>query len=131
MPELTGADRLRRRFILMTGDSAMESALQAQMLPGWDMVRVTDLGEIGDWHDGLFYRFLLLDLDETDIFDPLDVVCILRMRHAVNIPVFCFGGDENLKDEMRLARADCFFGRDEILNLLPRFMEQYRWGSDE
>lgn len=131
MPELTRADRLRCRFILMTGDSAMESAPQAQMLPGWDMVHATDLGEIGDWHDVLFYRFLLLDLDEAGIFDPLDVVRTLRMRHAVNIPGFCFGGDENLKDEMRLARADRFFGRDEIPDILPRSMEQYRWGSDE
>lgn len=131
MAEPTIAQRLRRRFVLMSTDPAIETALRGQVPDGWDMVCITDLDEAGDWHDVLMFRFLLLDLDETNAFDPLDVIGILRVRHMVNIPVFCFGGDEDLRDEMRLSRADRFLERTEIPAMLPRFLEQYRWGADE
>lgn len=131
MAEPTIEQRLQRRFIVMTADPAMEATLRAQVPQGWEMVRVTDLEELGDWHDILLYRFLLLDLDEVDAFDPLDIIRMLRMQHMINIPVFCFGGNEDLKDEMRLSRADRFFERTEIVAMLPRFFEQYRWGTDD
>lgn len=131
MAEPTIEQRLQRRFIVMTTDPAMETALRAQVPQGWEMVRITDLEELGDWHDILLYRFLLLDLDEIGAFDPLDVIRMLRMQHMINIPVFCYGGDEDLKDEMRLSRADRFFERAEIIAVLPRFFEQYRWGTDD
>lgn len=131
MAEPTIEQRLQRRFIAMTTDRAMEATLRAQVPQGWEMVCVTDLEELGNWHDILLYRFLLLDLDEIDAFDPLDVIRTLRMQHMINIPVFCFGGDEDLKDEMRLSRADRFFDRAEIVAMLPQFFEQYRWGTDD
>lgn len=123
--------RLQRRCILMTCDAGMEAAVRECMPAGWDLHRITDLAEIGDWHEVLLYRFLLLDLDEVDAFDPLDVIRELRIGHQINLPVFCFGGDEELRDEMRLSRADRFFDRDELLALLPRFFAQYGWGGPD
>jgi hypothetical protein len=131
MAEPTIERRLQRKFILMSTDPGIESALQERLPGGWEMVRITDLEEIGDWNDVLLYRFLLLDLDELQAFDPLDVIHVLRTQYLINIPVFCFGGDEDLRDEMRLARADRFFDRDDIVGMLPRFLEQYGWGAAE
>jgi hypothetical protein len=127
MAEPTIEKRLQRRLILMTTDPELAAALRAQLPPAWEMVEVTDLDALGDWNDVLLYRFLVLDLDETEAFDPLDVIHVLRMQHMINIPVLCFGGDEVLRDEMRLARADRFFDRDEIIAVLPQFLEQYAW----
>lgn len=130
MAEPTIKKRLQRKFILMTTDSAIESALRAQVPSGWEMHTITDLDALGDWHDVLLYRFLLLDLDEIDAFDPLDVIRTLRMQYQINVAVFCFGGDRDIRDEMRLSRADRFFERDEIAALLPKFLEQFRWGGE-
>jgi len=121
--------RLKRKFILMTTDEALTARVRELTPEGWSAVIVTDLDEIGDWHEILLYRFLLIDLDEVDAFDPLDVIRVLRMQHQINTPVFCFGGEEDIRDEMRLARADRFFEREEMLQMLPRFFEQYRWGE--
>lgn len=121
--------RLKRRFIVMTADAQMLARLQAVTPQSWELVQVTDLDELGDWHEVLMYRFILLDLDEVEAFDPLDVIHLLRMQYQVNTPVFCFGGDEAIQDEMRLARADRFFGREEMITMLPKFFEQYAWGE--
>jgi hypothetical protein len=51
------------------------------------------------------------------------------MQYQINLPVFCFGGDQDIQDEMRLSRADRFFDRDEMITRLPDFLEQYRWGE--
>lgn len=113
----------------MATDEAMLARIRPVVPDGWEMVPVIDLEEIGDWHEILLYRFVLLDLDEIEAFDPLDVIRILRMQYQINIPVFCYGGDEGIRDEMRLARADRFFGPDEMIEMLPRFFEQYGWGE--
>jgi DNA-binding response OmpR family regulator len=123
--------RLERKFILMTADAEMRAALQARVPSGWEMVVATDLDDIGDWAEILLYRFLLLDLDEVDAFDPLDVIRALRMQHQVNIAVFCFGGDQDIRDEMRLNRADRFYEREQIAAMLPQFLEQYGWGGTQ
>lgn len=129
MAEPTIARRLERKFIVMTRDRAILEGLRAHLAEEWDMVVVTDLEEIGDWHEILLHRFLLLDLDEIDAFDPLDVIRALRMEYMLQIAVFCFGGDRDLRDEMRLARADRFYERDEIVGMLPQFLAQYGWGK--
>jgi hypothetical protein len=49
------------------------------------------------------------------------------MEYQINLPVFCFGGDEDIRDEMRLSRADRFFDREEMLERLPEFLRQYDW----
>ena len=125
----TIADRLRRRFIVMSRDAAVLDALRAQTPTGWEMVAATDLASLGDWDDILLYRFLLLDLDEVDAFDPLDVIREIRTQLMLQIAVFCFGGDSAMRDEMRMARADRFYERDEIVAKLPQFLTQYGWGG--
>lgn len=113
----------------MVSDQEMLERIRSVTPEGWGMVQVTDLEDLGDWHEVLLYRFILIDLDEIDAFDPLDVIRTLRMHYQINVPVFCFGGDEDIQDEMRLARADRFFTPDELLEMLPRFFEQYGWGQ--
>ena len=127
MTEPTIARRLERRIIVMTRNAQMLDQLQACVEPPWEMVPVTDLEDLGPWNEVLLYRFLLLDLDEVEAFDPLDVIRILRMEYQINLPVFCFGGDADIQDEMRLSRADRFFTRDEMLERLPEFLRQYDW----
>ncbi len=119
--------RLQRRFIVMSADAGMIEALRARVPADWEMVVTTDLDQLGDWSEILLYRFLLLDLDEIDVFDPLDVIRAIRTEHMVQIAVFCFGGDSELRDEMRLARADRFFDRGEMAAVLPQFLSQYSW----
>ncbi len=127
MTEPTISRRLERRIILMTRDEEMIRQLQACLEPPWELTVVTDLEDLGAWNEVLLYRFLLLDLDEVDMFDPLDVIRILRMEYQINLPVFCFGGDADIQDEMRLSRADRFFSREEMIQRLPEFMRQYDW----
>ena len=129
MSEPTIERRLQRKYIVMTADGEMLGKLEDVTPAGWEQVQITDLDDIGDWHEVLLYRFLLLDLDEIEAFDPLDIIRILRTQFQINIPVFCFGGDEDIQDEMRLARADRFFSREEMLEMLPQFCEQYAWGG--
>jgi hypothetical protein len=119
--------RLQRRFIVMSTDAGMIEALRAHVPADWEMVVATDLDQLGDWGEILLYRFLLLDLDEIDAFDPLDVIRAIRTEHMLQIAVFCFGGDSELRDEMRLARADRFFDRGEMVAVLPQFLNQYSW----
>ena len=45
----------------------------------------------------------------------------------LNVPIFCFGGGAAQRDAARLARADRFFERAEIAQMLPRFCEQFGW----
>lgn len=127
MSEPTIERRLEKRVILMTQDAGLTERMQAQLPQGWQLHRVTDLDALGPWNEILLYRFLLLDLDEIEAFDPLDVIRMLRMEYQINLPVFCFGGDQDIQDEMRLARADRFFGRDEMIDKLPEFIRQYDW----
>jgi hypothetical protein len=127
MSEPSIARRLERRIILMTRDPEMIRNVEATLEAPWQLVTVTDLEDLGAWNEVLLHRFLLLDLDEVEAFDPLDVIRMLRMEYQINLPVFCFGGDEDIRDEMRLSRADRFFGREEMLERLPDFLRQYDW----
>lgn len=129
MAQPTIKRRLERKFIVMTRDEALLAALRAQLTPEWELVPVLDLAALGEWNDILLYRFLLLDLDETDAFDPIDVIRAIRMECMLQIAVFCFGGDRDVRDEMRLARADRFYERGQIVQMLPEFLRQYGWGA--
>lgn len=119
--------RLQRKFIVMSRDEALLSALRAAVPAEWLMVETHDLEEIGGFQDVLQHRFILLDLDEYDAFDPLDVIRAVRMELMLNVPIFCFGGASDVRDEARLSRADRFFERDEILEKMKLFCEQYQW----
>ena len=129
MGEPTIQRRLQRKYILMTADQDMVARCRDLTPEGWELVQVTDLDDIGDWHEILLHRFIMLDLEEVEAFDPLDVIRIIRTQYQINTPVFCFGGDDDIRDEMRLARADRFFDREGMLMMLPEFLEQYAWGG--
>ncbi len=121
----TIADRLRRRFILLTTDPDMIARLRQAMPADWEMTVTRDLDEIGDWHDILLYRFILMDLDEAQAFEPQEIVQRLRMEYQLNIAVFCFGGDPALRETLRMLRADRFFDREEMIAKLPMFLQRY------
>ena len=123
----TIAARLKRRFLVMTADVALRETLRALVPTDWEMVAITSLDEAGDWNEILLYRFLLLDLDEVEAFDPIDVIRTLRMEYLLQIAVLCFGGDTDIQDEMRMSRADRFYGREQIVTVLPQFLAQYAW----
>jgi len=120
---------MRRRFIVLCRDTRIEDGLRAALPEKWEMKMATALDAVGGFEEILQHRFMLLDLDETEAFDPLDVLRKLRVDLMLNLPVFCFGGAPDLQDAARLARADRFFARDEIVARLPGFCAQYAWGA--
>lgn len=129
MTKPTVEARLQRRFIVMSSDQALIDALEQSRPEGWELVVATDLDQIGEFHDVLLHRFLLLDLDDRAL-DALDIIRTIRMEYMLNIAIFCFGGDAELRDEARLNRADRFFERDEIVEKMKLFCHQYRWGDE-
>ncbi|OFC43078.1 hypothetical protein BAE30_14750 [Acidithiobacillus caldus] len=120
-------DRLRKRFLWMSSDEALRAQAQARLLPGWEMECGADLEDFGDWQEILLRRFLVLDLDDAAIADPIVTIDTLRREYQLNIPVFCFGGDNERRLEARQARADRFFARDEIADRLEDFQKQFGW----
>ncbi len=123
----TVEQRLTRRFILMTTNVEFQNKVEISMPEQWSILPITGLEGLGEWNEVLLFRFLLLDLDEFDAFDPLDVIRQIRMQYQINIPVLCFGGDKDIQDEMRLSRADRFFSPQKMLDVLPDYFEQYKW----
>ena len=129
MASPTIASRMRRRLILMSRDARLAGDLRAALPEKWELNTVLELDAIGGFEEILQHRFMLLDLDEAEAFDPLQVLRELRVDLMLNLPVFCFGGASELRDAARLARADRFFERAEIVGRLPGFCEQYGWGA--
>jgi hypothetical protein len=129
MANPTVASRLSRRCIVMSGDKDMVSRLRQHLPPGWDLTQTGDLDALGGFQVILQYRFLLLDLDAGSGFDALDIIRKARVEMMLNVPIFCFGGTPAVRDQARLARADRFFERDEIVARLRGFCEQFGWGG--
>ncbi|MEW5888577.1 MAG: hypothetical protein AB1768_05935 [Pseudomonadota bacterium] len=129
MTRPTLAARLARKLILMSTDAEAARRVRAALPPGWELVETTDLRSLGDFAAVLLHRFILLDLDEQPAFDPLAALRQVRMEMMLNIPIFCFGGAASRRDEARLARADRFFGRDELEAVLPQLCRQFGWGG--
>ena len=123
--------RLQRKFIVMSSDAALKAELRANVPPGWEMTETYNLDDLGSFQDILLYRFILLDLEDYDAFDPLDVIRQVRMDMMLNVAIFCFGGDEDVRDEARLSRADRFFERAEMVEKMQVFCHQYRWGGED
>ena len=121
--------RRQRKFIVMSTDQALLGALRAALPEGWQMVETLDLDELGEFQDILLQRFVFLDLDNYEVFDPLDVIRKVRMEYMLNVPIFCFGGAPDVRDEARLSRADRFFERNEMVEKMTLFCHQYRWGE--
>lgn len=123
----TIASRLRRRCIVMSGDAALVTCLRSVLPSDWELEQTGDLSALGDYDEILQYRFLLLDLDEREAFDPLDTVRAVRTELMLNLPIFCFGGTAEIRDKARLARADRFFERGEVAARLGQFCDQFGW----
>lgn len=127
MSRPTIEQRLQRRAILMSGDAPLAEALRAALPREWFLAETYALSDLGGFQNVLMHRFLLLDLDEVERFDPLEVLRELRMELMLNVPVFCFGGSPAVRDQARLARADRFFERGEIVARLPALCTQFDW----
>lgn len=125
----TVASRLHRRFIMMSGDQKIVAQLRDALPAGWAMTETLDLGSVGGFQDILQHRFILLDLDQQEGFEPIEVVRQVRMELMLNVAILCFGGTPEVRDDARLARADRFFERGEITAKLPLFCEQFGWGG--
>ena len=125
MPSIT--DRMRKRFIVVSSDRDLNGAIAAAVPAGWEMVAVTDLEDLGAWQEILLHRFLLLNLDDAVVEDPVGLVDTIRREYQLNIAIFCIGGDQEQRDAVRMARADRFFGREETLTRLPEFFAQLGW----
>lgn len=129
MAQPTIAARLVRKYVVMSGDAQISALLQKATPEGWEMVKAVSLAELGEFQDVLLYRFILLDLDEEILFDPIEVIRETRMELMLNIAIFCFGGSSEQRDEARLNRADRFFERSEIVDKMLLYCHQYRWGD--
>ena len=123
----TVAARLARRLILFCADQTLSAAIAGALAPGWEVTPAQRVADVGGFQDVLLHRFVLLDLDEREAFDPVETVEEIRGALMLNIPVFCFGGDPATRDAARLARADRFFERSEIGTLVLRLCEQFDW----
>lgn len=121
--------RRQRKFIVMSTDESVMERLRDNLPEGWKIVHALDLDELGGFEEILLYRFILLDLDDHEAFDPLDVIRKVRGELMLNVPIFCFGGGPDVRDEARLNRADRFFERDEIVEKMKLYCQQYRWGD--
>ncbi|MHB1267319.1 MAG: hypothetical protein ACYCY2_06915 [Acidithiobacillus ferriphilus] len=125
MPSIS--DRMRKRFILMASDPDLRAVVATTTPEGWEMTEATDLDDLGDWQEVLLHRFMLLNLDDPEIADPIELIDTLRREYQLNIAVFCLGGSQERRDAARSARADRFFDRDVGLQRLPEFFAQFGW----
>ncbi|AEM48554.1 hypothetical protein Acife_2460 [Acidithiobacillus ferrivorans SS3] len=125
MPSIS--DRMRKRFILMASDPELRAAVVTTTPEGWEMTEATDLDDLGDWQEVLLHRFMLLNLDDPEIEDPIELIDTLRREYQLNIAIFCLGGSQERRDAARSARADRFFDRDTGLQRLPEFFAQFGW----
>lgn len=118
------AQRLARRLALVSGDEALAERLERALPESWRLSRARAIGEIGEFQDVLLHRFVLVDLDSAGALEAIEEI---RGEMMLNVPIFCLGGDAAARDAARRARADRFFGRDEITALLPKLCEQFAW----
>jgi len=120
--------RRRRRFILLSTDQALATALRGALPDGWEMAATADLETLGGFEEILQHRFVLLDLEDAAL-DPLAAIAHLRRDLMLNIAIFCLGGTQDTRDAARLARADRFFERAEAAERMRQFCAQYGWGA--
>ena len=119
--------RLARRLIVFSGDAALRQALAAALPADWQASYARSAADVGEFQDVLLHRFALLDLDADAGADPVETVREIRGEMLLNIPIFCFGGDAAARDAARLARADRFFERAEIVARLPALCASFAW----
>lgn len=106
MAQPTIESRRRRRLLLMSASTHAALALKARVPSGWEVVETLDLDSIGDLAEVLQLRLALIDLDESDVFDPVDAIKCIRAELMVNVPIFGFSGTPTDRDAARMAGAD-------------------------
>ncbi len=123
----TIATRRERRCIAASSDCAFHDRVRAALPEGWALTGVRALREAGDFAAVLQHRFVLLDLEAAEPFDPVDVIHEARRDLMLNIAILCFGGSEARRGAARLAGADRFFEGSELAGRTGQFCEQYGW----
>lgn len=113
--------------MLLCADAGMRARLEAALPEGWTLTVPAAGDALEDYAEVLQHRFVLLDLDEVESFDPIALIEKLRSELMLNVPIFCFGGDAPRRDAARLARADRFLEREDVADRVPRFCEQFAW----
>lgn len=119
--------RLARRMIVFSADPAFIDAVERALPQGWSVTVAQTVAQVGQFQEVLLHRFALLDLAPAQDYDPLAAVRAVRSEMNLNLPIFCFGGDQPARDAARIARADRFFERGELETMLPKFCESYGW----
>ena len=119
--------RLARKLIVFSADPAFREAVERALPPGWSITTARAAAEIGPFQEVLLHRFALLYLAAAEGYDAIAVVRAVRSEMNLNIPIFCFGGERAARDAARIARADRFFGREELEAMLPKICESYAW----
>jgi hypothetical protein len=85
-----------------------------------------DLEALGDWKDLSFVSLYPAGSGRVRcLWPPRGDTDTARAPYEQHIGVFCFGGDEVIRDEVQLARADSCLDRDEVADRLPLFLEQF------
>lgn len=120
-------ERMRKRFILMNSDAVLRQAVAEAIPEKWEMTEATDLEAFEEWQEILLHRFMLLNLEDPQISYPVEMIDQIRREYQLNIPIFCVGGSREMRDKARSARADRFFDREEGLQRLPEFFQQFAW----
>lgn len=112
---------------MLCTDAKLLETLRGAEPAGWQMAGASSLEALGEFQDVLLQRFVLIDLDEQAAFDPVETVAQIRGEMMLNVPIFCFGGEPQRRDAARLARADRFFERAQVADMVPRLCEQFGW----
>ena len=120
--------RLSRRLVLVARDAALVDRMRQALPAEWEITVTTELDTLGGFAELLQYRFMLVDLDDAS-FDPVAIIGAVRTRLMLNLAIICFGGTRAARDAARLARADRLLSRDEIIEQLPAFCDQFNWGG--
>lgn len=119
--------RLARRLIAFSADRVFLETVERVLPKGWSMTAARTVAEVGPFQEVLLHRFALLDLAPAEGYDAIAVVRAVRSEMNLNVPIFCFGGDQAARDAARVARADRFFGREELESMLPEICESFTW----
>lgn len=119
--------RLRRRILVMSPDAGFAQAACGALPEDWSCVQETDLDALGGFGEILQFRFVAVDLDAAEDWDPAEAVRTIRAEFMLNVPVLCFGTDADARDEARMAGADRFFERAEVGAQVRRFCAQFGW----
>jgi hypothetical protein len=127
MPQPTIESRRQRRLLLMSANAQSASGLKRRVAHGWEIVETLDLDTLGGLAELLQMRFVLVDLDASASWDPIEAIERIRTEFMVNVPVFGFNGAAPDHDRARIAGADRLFSGDELAARLPQFCDQFGW----